>query len=221
MSSSSASTERARAPGWLRALGNSVFFYPLLMHFLIINDQFALALAGLAATSLIAALISLQQPHARVQAALYFFIALAALIGLGGANEMALYLPPVVFNCMFAVVFMRTLRPGATPLIERFMRVYHGDSMPLPVLRYARQLTWIWTGLFVAAAIAAALLAVFADIETWSLFANVVNYLLVVALFIGQFLYGAARFGLLRPMQIVPTLVRVAHRATRRGFFGR
>jgi uncharacterized membrane protein len=205
----------------LRALGNSVFLYPLLMHFLIVNDQLAFALIGLAATSLVAAVLSLQQPHARLQAFLYFALAGAALAGLGGANSLALYLPPVVFNLMFAAIFGRTLRAGETPLIQRFMRIYHGDAMPGPVVAYARQLTWIWTVLFVLAALTGAALAALADLETWSLFANVVNYALIAVLFVGQFVYGAWRFRLLQPTQIVPTLLGVAQRAARRNSIGR
>jgi len=220
MSSNTASPERGTALRWLRAIGNSVFLYPLLMHVLIVNDHVALALAGLGAMSLIAAVMSLHQPHARVHTSLYLLMAVAAFVGLGGGNEFALYLPPVVFNLMFAAIFGLTLRPGATPLIERFMRLYHGESMPVAATHYARQLTIVWTTAFLASALTATLLAVFADIEVWSLFANVVNYILIAVLFVGQFVYGYLRYDMLRPTQILPAVLRMAHRAARRNPFG-
>jgi uncharacterized membrane protein len=219
MSSSSVSTERA-APRWQRVLGNSVLLYPLVMHFLIVHDHLAAALAGLAAMGLVAAAAALQQVSGRLQALLYLAIATAALVCLGAGIELALYLPPIVFNLMFALGFARTLRPGAVPMVERFMRLHHGEELSPALHRYARRLTLAWTALFVAGALTAILLAVFASIESWSLFANVINYLLIAALFIGQFVYGYFRYRALRARQIVPTAMRMARRAARSGSFG-
>jgi uncharacterized membrane protein len=219
MSSSSASTEHA-APRWQRVLGNGVFLYPPLMHFLIVNDQLATALAGLAAVSLLAAVAVLLQ-QGRLQALLYLAIAAAALVSLGAGLELALYLPPVIFNLIFALAFAQTLRVGAVPMVERFMRLHHGTDMAAALRRYARRLTIAWTGLFAAGAFTAVLLAVFASIESWSLFANLINYLLIAALFVGQFVYGYFRYRVMRWRQIVPTAVRVARRAARSGSLGR
>jgi len=220
MSSSSASTERAGATRWRRLLGNSVFLYPLLMHVLIVNGQVAAALLGLAAMALLAAASALQQPQGRAPALLYAAIAVAALISLGAGLELALYLPPVAFNLMFALVFARTLRAGAVPMIEHFMRLHHGHDMPPELRGYARRLTIVWTALFAAGALTALLLAVFAPLEMWSLFANVINYLLIALLFIGQFVFGYFRYRAMRARQIVPTVVRMARRAARSGSFG-
>ena len=220
MSSNSASTERAGAPRWQRVLGNSVLLYPLLMHFLIIHGHLAAALIGLAAMGLVAAGAALQQPQGRWQALLYAAIAVAALVNLGAGSELALYLPPVAFNLLFAAVFARTLRAGAVPMVERFMRLHHGEDMTPALHRYARRLTIAWTVLFVAGALTAVLLAMFASLESWSLFANVINYLLIVLLFIGQFVFGYFRYRALRARQILPTVVRMARRAARSGSFG-
>lgn len=221
MSSSTANPERA-APRWQRVLGNSVFFYPLLMHFLIVEDQLAAALVGLAAMSLFAAVVALRQPRGWVQALPCGLIALVALTGLGGGHAYALYLPPVVFSLMFAVAFGRTLQSGVTPMIERFMRVHHGDGMTPTLVVYARQLTILWVSLFIAIAVVSIGLALFASLETWSLFANVIDYALVAALFFGQFIYGYLRHGVVDgPSQIVSTALRVARRAVRSASLGR
>ena len=59
---------------------------------------------------------------------------------------------------------------------------------------YTRTLTWLWTLLFAGAALASLLLALSGNRDAWSLFTNLVNYLLVAALFLGEFVYRRLRF---------------------------
>jgi uncharacterized membrane protein len=51
-----------------------------------------------------------------------------------------------------AVFFGRTLAPGQTPLIEQIARV-SDPAMTAPLRRYTRQLTMLWCGYFVTAAL--------------------------------------------------------------------
>ena len=74
---------------------------------------------------------------------------LASLLGAG-----LRCVPPLVLLWL-AVFFGRTLRSGATPLIERIAR--HGNPALTPALcRYTRRLTAIWCAYFVIAALLAA-----------------------------------------------------------------
>jgi uncharacterized membrane protein len=66
------------------------------------------------------------------------------------------YLQPLVLLWL-AFFFGRTLRPGATPLIERIARRSNA-MLPARLCRYARWLTAIWCGYFVLAAVLSALL---------------------------------------------------------------
>jgi uncharacterized membrane protein len=196
---------------WRRLLGGSFFLYPPLMHLLIVRGMVVAALAGLVLVCVGAVAAQVLERRAGFAHTLpYAIIAAAALVSLAGGRTTALYLPPIVFNVALALVFGRTLRAEATPLIERFMRLHQGEEVPAAMLRYARQLTRAWTVFFVAMALTAVVLAAFASLEAWSLFANVVNYLLVAALFVAQFVYGAVRFRSPRLGEIVPTVVRVA-----------
>ena len=61
------------------------------------------------------------------------------------------YLPPLVLLWL-AFFFGRTLRPGATPLIERIARRSNA-ALPVALCRYTRRLTAIWCGYFVIAAV--------------------------------------------------------------------
>ena len=77
------------------------------------------------------------------------WLALAALLLVPasmGHAELALMALPVVFLSAVAWMFARTLKPGAEPLIARFIRVIEGEArLALPgVGRYARGVTVFW-----------------------------------------------------------------------------
>jgi uncharacterized membrane protein len=213
MSNNTVSTNAA-LQRWRRALGSAVLLYPLAMHVFIVYELQAVALLGLAAISIAAAVFAWLDSGGRIQALPYLFIAAAAGTGLASGGEFALYLPSIVFNLVFAGVFGRTLRTGDIPMVERFMRVHHGENLVPELVRYARQLTVTWTVFCTVMALTSAVLMIFTSLETWSLFANVVNYVLIAALFIGQFVYGYVRYRAIAPMQIMPTAARVARRVT-------
>lgn len=212
MSNSTANTD-GTLRRWRGALGSCVLLYPLVMHLLIVYDMLAIALLGLTLMSLIAAVPALLDSRNRWQALPYVFIALAAFVALMSGTDFALYFPSVVFNLVFAVAFGRTLRAGETPMIERFMHLHHSEKMHPGLVRYARQLTYMWAVCCATMALTAALLGIFTSLETWSLFANVINYAVIVVLFIGQFVVGYIRYRVLTPTQIVSTAARVARRA--------
>jgi len=216
MSNKTANTDGAALRHWRRAFSAGVLLYPLVMHVLIVYGRLAPALFGLMLISLVAGIFSLSDPYGKPQALCYVLVAVSAGIGLVSDREFAFYLPSIVFSLLIAGAFANTLRVGETPMIERFMRLQHGDDMPPALVRYARQLTVIWSVFCVAMALTSAVLAIFASLEAWSFFANVINYLLIVLLFIGQFIYGFLRHQALRPAEIVPTAARTVVRMARR-----
>ncbi|HKQ30129.1 MAG TPA: hypothetical protein VJS66_02490 [Burkholderiales bacterium] len=217
MSNSIASTDGAYAlQRWRRVFGVGVVLYPLAMHVLIVYGQLSMALFGLALVSLIAGVFALSDSRGKLQALSYALIAVAAAVGLVSGRDFAFYLPSIVFNLFFASVFALTLRSGETPMVERFMRVHHGEDMVPELVRFARHLTCLWAVFCIVMSITSAVLAVFASLEAWSLFANVINYALIVLLFIGQFVYGFLRHRALTPTEIVPTAARTAARMARR-----
>lgn len=202
---------------WRRLLGGSFFLFPPIMHVLIVRGMIPAALIGLACVSLAALTAQWSGERGRSWEAIpYGLVALAAIASLASGRAIALYLPPIVFNLAFALGFGRTLRAGTTPLIERFMRTRDGDDLPPALVRYGRQLTWVWVVFFLSMALTAIMVALLASLETWSLFANVVNYLLVAALFVAQFVYGYARYRTPRLDHLLPTVMQVARRVAGR-----
>jgi uncharacterized membrane protein len=130
-----------------------------------------------------------------------------------GRTLLLLFLPPILINGFMAWIFGRTLEPGRTPLIERAIVALHGttDHVTVEMLAYARRLTLVWACLFVALTAINLALAVLANpgglllsiglhppvtvpLAVWSLFANVLNYLIVGALFVGEYRLRRRRF---------------------------
>ncbi|MDM0013207.1 hypothetical protein QTH87_12255 [Variovorax sp. J22P168] len=120
----------------------------------------------------------------------------AALVGLAGfalvlngeaGDPNRLYvLQHVGINALLAVWFGSTLRGDRLSLIGQFAERVHPLS---PAMRiYTAQVTWVWTGYFVAMAVAS--IAVYASLSfaAWSVLANLLTPLMVVGLFVGEHL---------------------------------
>jgi len=137
-------------------------------------------------------------------------VAGAAVYWLAPPAEWVLFVPPVVINLALAWVFGRTLLRGRVPLISRFALMEQTTLSP-EVAAYTRLLTWVWTLLFVGAAITSLVLALSGHHDAWSLFTNLINYLLVGALFLGEFAYRRVRFRNYRhhsPLQLLRNVRR-------------
>jgi uncharacterized membrane protein len=189
--------------GW-RALGIALFLaYPAVTHFARPASALALLatlLAYIAATMLIRHPLRWLAPLA---AAGTFFL------GLPDA-QWVLYVPPVAINLTLCWLFGRTLVAGRVPLIARFAMLEQG-TLTDELAAYTRMLTWVWTLLFAGAALASVLLALSGNRDAWSMFTNLVNYLLVAALFLGEFAYRRLRFRNYRhqsPLQLLRNVRR-------------
>jgi uncharacterized membrane protein len=187
--------------------------YPLLAHFATLSGRPGLIAASIGWLLVLTCLPGLRRRSPAAWAALG-----AALVGLyaiagSTAPRLLQLLPPMLIIGFMAWVFGHTLRRGRTPLIESIIRALHGpqDDLDEDIVRYARRLTGVWTALFVLLAVINAALALCAKpggllltvgvqpaltvpLSLWSLFANVLNYLLVAALFIGEFAFRRSRF---------------------------
>lgn len=93
----------------------------------------------------------------------------------------------VVTNLIFAWFFGQTLLAPRTPLITQFAQTIHGH-LPDDVLRYTRGVTLAWTVFFLAQIALSLFIFYLFSLETWSLFANVLNWPLVILMFMGEYL---------------------------------
>ncbi len=187
--------------------------YPPLAHLAALSGR-----PGLIAASIGWLLMLVLLPELRRRSVTAWVALAAGLAGLyaitGSSAPLRMqFLPPILMFGFMAWVFGHTLHRGRMPLIESIIRALNGagDSLDENVLRYARGLTAVWTALFVLLGVINTVLALCAEpdglllafglhpvvtvpLSVWSLFANVLNYLLVAALFVIEFLYRQRRF---------------------------
>ncbi len=187
--------------------------YPVAAHIAVARHSAPLAIASVIFLVTLILLPGLARGSRAAWLAVPAVIAGIFLLIRSGAELLPLYAPPVLFTGFMAWVFGRTLAPGKTPLIERFAQLMHepGKPMDTAIRNYARRLTGIWTVLLAtlsAVNLVLALLAVpsgllnAAGIEpfmpvpqaVWSLFANVLNYVILAAFVAAEHLYRRHRF---------------------------
>lgn len=168
--------------------------YPVLVHSSVVLGVPALALLALVALVAVVLFKPLSAPRFWAWAALAG--SAAALYGLGQSDAVryAVYLPSLAIPAALAAVFGATLRAGREPLIGTIARLERGGVLAADLVVYTRQLTQVWTGLFVLMfALALALIAIGA-IEWWSLVTNVLNYGAIGLMFAVEYAYRRRRF---------------------------
>jgi uncharacterized membrane protein len=187
--------------------------YPLVAHLAAARSSASLAVVSLVVLAAIVLLPALARGSV-----LGWFSALAVGIGISwvAGKDVAwlpMYAPPVVLTFLMAWTFGRSLAPGDVPLIERMARLMHapGEQIDPAIPVYARRLTLGWTVLLAMLGTINLLLALCATPhgillwlgvpppvsvprEIWSLFANVLNYVIVGIFFLIEYGYRRYRF---------------------------
>lgn len=187
--------------------------YPVLAHAAIVLRSSILTLASVAALA-IAVFLPLMARGSQIAwiSALASGVAIFWLASFDAA-VLVLYFPPILINAYLAWLFGRTLVSTRTPIIVKLVQLLHGPEEQLDdsIVQYASQLTAAWTALFVTLGLVNLVLALLAEPgglmmaagftppatvprETWSLFANVLNYAIVAAFFLAEYAYRRRRF---------------------------
>ncbi len=117
----------------------------------------------------------------------------SALLGCCTGDARFLLLLPSLTQASFAVVFVVSLRAGATPLVEHFARMQK-PALPPAEVRYCRTVTLVWGAALSVAALAGVALAFAASLATWTAFTGIGSYVLVGALFSAEYVVRKARF---------------------------
>jgi uncharacterized membrane protein len=97
------------------------------------------------------------------------------------------YLPPILIHFFVFLFFATSLFKNNTPVITRFALLIKGELSERQKL-YSRQASVAWAIFMFLLWIEAMLVALFFDIEFWSLMVNFVNYVLVILMFIAEFM---------------------------------
>ncbi|WP_457329971.1 hypothetical protein [Rhizobacter sp. P5_C2] len=163
--------------------------YALLAHHLVSRDAGSvLALLTLLGPMVGAALWGLWQAGNRLVALVLAALAVAVLLNGSRLPVSWLYLAQHAgIHLGLAWWFGRTLRGGREPFITQLARRLHDPMQPTMVV-YTRHVTLAWTLYFVAIAGSSFLLFGFAPLAAWSLFANVLTPVSLVAMFAIEYL---------------------------------
>lgn len=142
----------------------------------------------------------------------WFYAAAAAILAVAVWPTLQQHVGGVYFaqhvgvNAALGLFFGRTLFAGREPLCTHFASLAHDQISPR-LARYTRQVTVAWTLFFAVVAGTSALLFAFAPIEAWSVFANLLTWPLVGAMFVAE---GAVRRCLLPPEERLGLLATIA-----------
>jgi uncharacterized membrane protein len=185
--------------------------FPLITHAAVVSRSGSLTLASLA---VLAALVLLPR-LVRWQALAWCAVPLVVLglfwLWRVHAVWLPLYATPVLISFGVAWLFGHSLAAGSTPLIERVARLLHDTEISPEVSRYARRVTVAWTVLMTVMGLWNLALALIARpdgvllmmgiqppftvaVETWSLFANFLNYVIVAVFFVVEYIFRGSRF---------------------------
>jgi len=170
--------------------------YPLIAHVLIIYgipNVAVILLVLLGLFSIISGLFAgANKKPDQLKMLIYGAIILWGITNLVTSSFQVLFVPSVVINCVIALVVAASLRKGATPMMEMILRFSAVAELPQKIIREARILTIIWAVFFFVMATISLALAIWTDLATWSLFANVL-YFVFLALMI-LITHGYAHF---------------------------
>ena len=97
-------------------------------------------------------------------------------------------LPSLLLYLSLAGAFAWTLRRGQEPLIVRIARASYPQEVTPAFERYLRGLTAAWALFFAGSAVLTVLLSLYAPFAWWSLFANILSWVAMLSMFIGEFL---------------------------------
>jgi uncharacterized membrane protein len=167
--------------------------YPVLAHLATLAHSQRLAWLALVVLFLAPLLPALRNGRVWAWGLLVALILVLYLCAMGGMAGYLMYLPPVLIPGAVLFVFARTLRAGRTPLVTQMATQIRGE-LPPELRTYTRRVTEFWVGLLFLLAMSSAGLALFASPEWWSLMTNIVQYLVLAAVFLLEYLYRRRRF---------------------------
>ncbi len=139
-----------------------------------------LAIAGFAIVPLLFHMVIVATRHTQLGMALGW----AGLFKLGFVTVSALSHWGIYISLL--VMFGLTLRPGREPLITAMARRMQGE-LSHEMLRYTRRVTFAWCCFFALQLTLSVTLFCFAPLVVWSIFVNILDIPMVVAMFSGEY----------------------------------
>ncbi len=170
-----------------------LFGFPLLSHLAVMLQRPWLQCAAVVCAYVALFLQPLVEGKLKAWAGLLLFAA-ADLVALEmGHGAYALYLPSIIIPCLMLSTFAPSLLPGREPLITSIAESISGP-LSLEQRGYTRGVTWVWTTTVALILLVTLGLLLFWSPQAWSVFANFLSYLVLGALFAGEYAVRRVRF---------------------------
>ena len=171
--------------------------YPVLVHLGVLLQRPMLQWLALLALALAILLPRLRVAVGAVLVAVMLAASAWLLLAPGGARWLPVagalaFVVPVVLHGLLFLVFARSLRAGAEPLVTAIGRRARGPLSPA-LTRYTRGVTQLWAGLFAGLLLLSALLP-FVSMPLWSWCTNVLNYVVVAVVIGAEYVLRRYRF---------------------------
>lgn len=158
------------------------------------NRLVALALLAVLGISLLSQLLIRRRQNFREFAFSAMALSVLALLAVLLDDRRFLLSTPALVNATLLMGFGTSLFAGRVPAVERFARMYRKDLSPERVM-HCRSVTKVWCLFFLINGLASLALALFAPISVWTIYVGVVSYMLMGALFAGEYTVRKIRFG--------------------------
>jgi uncharacterized membrane protein len=157
--------------------------YPFVVYFgmdRVPPSMFALVLGAI---WLVRAPSLLKQPGGKLMlAAALVYCALLAFSSSGTLERWYPTLISTILLCAFGLSLIY-----GPPLVERIARVREPD-LPDAAIPYTRNVTWAWVGFFIFNGVVSAALTLWASLKWWTLYNGLLVYVIMGALFAGEWL---------------------------------
>lgn len=133
-------------------------------------------------------------------AGLAVIAALGLMVAMEGDGRHMMQMISLVISGLFMLLFGRSLRPGGVALASRVAAAARGFApedahlMDPQVLRYTRRVTWMWTLVFGVFVIQSLWVTFYSVPTTLGLAIDIANFVLVVLLLGGEYLYHSRRY---------------------------
>lgn len=166
-----------------------LFTYPLVLHLGVYYshlDVVLIYLAILLSLPILGSLLRKTKPG--IWKIIAAGIACSLLLLENVNDQQVVMLIPFGVNLLMLWVFASTLGRGNVPLITRFASLMR-ENMPPAVVVYTRWATIAWSGYFLLMSILLLFFAIYAPIEVWSFFSNILSYFLLAMMFLIEFTF--------------------------------
>lgn len=119
----------------------------------------------------------------------FFAILMAGILLLVGLtrNLETMYWYPVIINGLMLTIFGGSLWHGQ-PIVERLARLQE-PSLPERAVRYTRNVTQLWCGVFVLNILISCTLIALQQFEWWAIYTGVISYAIMGVVMGGEWLF--------------------------------